>query len=60
MHFLRDDWKKLDKARELLEDGPIDYLDGECAYKLEKLLDNIELEIKSFLSIKELAAVYKR
>ena len=60
MYNLRKDWEKLDKAKELLEDGPMDYLDEEEVEVMENLLDKIELVIRDELSIKELAAIHNR
>ena len=50
---LRKDWEKLDRAKELLEDGPIDYLDEPEAKELYKLLKKMEHGIKDILSVKE-------
>lgn len=60
MNNLRKDYDKLDKAKELLEDGPMDYLDEEEVEVMENLLDKIELVIRDELSIKELAAIHNR
>lgn len=60
MYNLRKDWEKLDKAKELLGDGPMDYLDEEEVEVMENLLDKIELVIRDELSIKELAVIHNR
>lgn len=60
MYNLRKDWDKLDKVKELLEDGPMDYLDEEEVEVMENLLDKIELVIRDELSIKELAVIHNR
>lgn len=60
MYNLRKDWDKLDKAKELLEDGPMDYLDDDDLEKLLEILCNCETNIRDILSIKELAAIHNR
>lgn len=57
---LRKDWKKLDRAKELLEDGPIDYLDEPEAKELHRILNKAYLNIRDILSVKELAALKER
>ena len=57
MDSLRKDWVKLDKARGLLEDGPIDYLTDEDLEKLLGILCNCETNIKDILSVKELSRI---
>jgi hypothetical protein len=49
MYNLRKDWDKLNKVKELLEDGPMDYLDEEEVEVMENLLDKIELVIRDEL-----------
>ena len=56
MYNLRKDWEKLDKARELLEDGPMNWLDDDEQNTLYHLLDKAENNIRDVLSVKELAA----
>lgn len=59
MYNLRKDWEKLDKAKELLEDGPIDGLEDDDAEELCKILKKCEQNIRDILSVKELAAINK-
>jgi len=56
MYNLRKDWEKLDKAKELLEDSPINWLDDD-AEELCKILKKCEQNIRNILSVKELAAI---
>lgn len=54
MNNLRNDWVKLDKAYELIEDGPIDYLSDRDVEILIGILDKMRYGIRDMLSIKEL------
>lgn len=49
MYNLRSDWEKLDKARKLLEDGPMDWLDDDDWEKLLEILCNCETNIRDQL-----------
>lgn len=57
---LRKDWEKLDRAKELLEDDPIDYLDETETKELHRILNKAYLNIRDILSVKELAALKGR
>ena len=57
---LRKDWEKLDRAKELLEDGPIDWLEDDDVEELCKILKKCEQNIRDILSVKELAALKER
>ena len=56
MNELREDWNKLESALNLLEDGPIDYLDDNNSNTLYYMLEIIRNDIKDQLSVKELSA----
>ncbi len=59
MYNLRKDWEKLDKAKELLENGPIDWLGDDDAEELCKILEKCEQNIRDILSVKELATMWR-
>lgn len=60
MNSLRKDWEKLDEVKELLEDGPMDWLEDDDAEELCKILKKCEQNIRDILSVKELAALKER
>ena len=55
LNTLRNDLEKLETAIELLEDGPIDYLEEDDSEKTYELLGKMGDIIYDILNIKELA-----
>lgn len=55
LNTLQNDLEKLETAIELLEDGPIDYLEEDDSEKMYELLGKMGDIIYDILNIKELA-----